>query len=145
MILAKLAIGMCATVAVGTGYLVQDGFVHVSVDEFQKDGTHLHLIVPAMAAPMAIRFVPARHLEHACDQAKEWMPVAKSAIEELRKLPDTDFVTVHSGEEYVHVSKIGGGINVEVSSPEEHVKVWVPLRAIYDATDALQERFNEKQ
>ena len=60
MILAKIALGLCATVAVGTGYLVQDGFVHVGVDEFRPGGTHLHLIVPAMAAPIAAHFAPPR-------------------------------------------------------------------------------------
>jgi len=62
MILAKIALGLCATVAVGTGYLVQDGFVHVGVDEYRADGTHVHLIVPAMAGPIAAYFVPERDL-----------------------------------------------------------------------------------
>lgn len=145
VILAKIAVGMCATVAVGAAYLIQDGFVHVGVDEYREGGTHLHLAVPAMVAPLAIHFVPARHLEEAHERAAEWLPTARIAIEELRKLPDTEFVYVHDSENDVHVSKIGGGINVDVRSPDEHVKVWVPLRAAYDAASALEERFGEKQ
>ena len=145
VILAKIAVGMCATVAVGAAYLVQDGFVHVGVDEYREGGTHLHLAVPAMIAPMAIQFVPARHLEEAREHAAEWLPTARIAIDELRKLPDTEFVRVQDSDCDVRVSKVGGGINVEVQEPDEHVKVWVPLRAAYDAASALRERFGAKQ
>jgi hypothetical protein len=142
MILAKIALGLCATVAVGTGYLVQDGFVHVGVDEFRPGGTHLHLIVPAMAAPIAAHFAPPGHLREMQRQVQPYLPMIREVLKELNKLPDTEFVEVRSGTDHVHVQKAGGGIKVEVETDEEHVNVWVPLRAVYDATSVLQSRFS---
>ena len=141
MILAKLAIGFGATMILGASYMVQDGFVHVGIDEFAPDGTHLHLIVPAVLAPLAATCIPERHLHEVREQAGPYLPLVREAIYELSKLPDSEFVEVKSGDEHVRVAKAGGGIKVEVHSPEENVDVWVPLRAAYDTVWELQSRF----
>jgi hypothetical protein len=142
MILAKIALGLCATVAVGTGYLVQDGFVHVGVDEYRADGTHVHLIVPAMAGPIAAYFVPERDLRGAERDLRPYLPMIREVAKELGKLPDTEFVEVRSGTDHVQIKKAGGGLNIEVESEQEHVRVWVPLRAVYDTATVFQSRFS---
>ena len=145
MILAKLAIGFGATVMFGAACMIQDGFVHVGIDEYTENGTHLHLIVPAVLAPIAATCIPERHLHEVREQAGPYLPMLRQAIYELSKLPDSEFVEVKSGDQHVRVAKAGGGIKVEVHSPEEDVNVWVPLRAAYDTVWELQSRFsNEK-
>lgn len=145
MILAKLAIGAGAVMLVGTTYLVQDGFVHVGIDEFQPDGTHLHLIVPAVLAPIAAEVIPERHLHEVREQAAPYLPMVRAAIQELSKLPDSTLVEVKDAHDHVLITKAGGGLKIEVESPEEHVNVWVPLRAAYDAAGALQLRFGSNE
>lgn len=144
MILAKLAIGAGAMVLVGTTYLIQDGFVHVGVDESAPDGTHLHLIVPAVLAPLAAEVIPERHLREVREQAAQYLPMVRAAIYELSKLPDSTLVEVKDGHDHVLVTKAGGGLKVEVESPEEHVNVWVPLRAAYDTVSSLESRFGSE-
>jgi hypothetical protein len=138
--LGKIALGFLVTAAAATGYIVQDGFVHVSVDEFTKDGTHLHLVVPAQLAPLGAHFVPARHLAEAQHKLHEILPALKLTVAELAKLPDSVLVEVRDADQHVLVSKSGDGLLVEEQSQQEHVKVWVPLRAIYDTADVLQSR-----
>ena len=72
-----------------------------------------------------------------------FLPAIRVAAYELNKLPDVNFVEVKSGDDRTHVtvSKAGGGLKIEVESPEEHVNVWVPLRAAYDTAWSLQSRF----
>lgn len=144
MILAKLAIGFGATMILGATYIVQDGFVHVGVDEFTENGTHLHLVVPAVLAPLAATCIPERHLHQVREQAGPYLPMLRQAIYELSKLPDSDFVEVKDGDQHVRVAKAGGGLKVEVHSPEENVDVWVPLRAAYDTVWELHSRFSNE-
>ena len=143
MILAKIAVGFAATLVVGATYLVQDGFVHVGVDEYREGGTHLHLIVPAMLAPIGAACIPARYLHEVQHDAIPFLPAIRVAAYELNKLPDVTFVEVKDGTDHVTVSKAGDGLNIEVQSPEEHVKVWLPLRAAYDTAWSLQSRFKD--
>lgn len=138
--LGKIALGFLASTVALTGYIVQDGFVHVSVDETSKDGTHLHLVVPAQLATIAAHFAPPKHFEGHQRELRALLPALKLSALELAKLPDSVLVEVRDGNQHVLVSKSGDGLSVEEDSPQEHVKVWVPLRAIYDTADVLQSR-----
>ncbi len=110
-----------------------------------KGGTHLHLIVPAMLAPLAAAYMPERHLHGVSNDVQAFLPALKVAAFELNKLPDVDLVEVRDSRDHVRISKAGNGLKIEVDSPREHVDVWVPLRAAYDAAGTLQSRFeNEK-
>jgi hypothetical protein len=138
--LGKIAMGFLATTVACSAYVLQDGFVHVSVDEFTEHGTHLHLIVPAQLAPLAAHFVPQRHLGGARRDLRTLLPALKLTATELAKLPDSVLVEVRDGEQHVLIAKSGDGISVEEESPQEHVKVWVPLHAIYDTAGVLESR-----
>jgi hypothetical protein len=138
--LGKIALGFLVTTAACSVYVLQDGFVHVSVDEFTKNGTHLHFVVPAQLAPLAAHFAPPRRLAGHQQELRALLPALKLSAEELVKLPDSVLVEVRDNHEHVLVSKSGDGISVEEESPKEHVKVWVPLRAIYDTAGVLQAR-----
>jgi hypothetical protein len=68
------------------------------------------------------------------------LPALKLSASELAKLPDSVLVEVRDADQHVLISKSGDGLSVEEESPQEHVKVWVPLRAIYDTADVLESR-----
>ena len=138
--LAKIAMGFLVVTGMGTAYICQDGFVHVRVEESQKGGENLHLILPAQLGPLAAHLVPLRHLRKAERELRNALPALHITAEELAKLPDTLFVEVRDHEDHVRVSKAGAGLDIDSESPGEHVHVWVPLRAIYDTADALESR-----
>jgi hypothetical protein len=138
--LAKIALGMLVTIAAGTAYLLQDGFVHVTVEEFQKDGTHLHLVVPAALAPLGAHFIPQRKLDGARQRITELLPALRLTAIELEKIPDSVLVEVRDSGEHVRIAKSGDGLDIEEESPREHIHVWVPLRAVYDTANALKSR-----
>jgi hypothetical protein len=140
--LAKIALGMLVTAAAFAAYLLQDGFVHVSVEEFRTNGTHLHLIVPAALAPLGAHLIPQREMARARERLAEWLPTMRLTATELEKLPDSLLVEVREDNQHVRIAKIDGGLDVEEESPREHVHVWVPLRAIYDTADAFLFRFS---
>jgi len=138
--LGKIALSFLVTTAALSGYIMQDGFVHVSVDEAAKNGTHLHLVLPAQLATIAAHFVPPDRLEGHLRELREVLPALQLSAQQLAKLPDSVLVEVRDGQEHVWVSKSGDGLSVEKESPQEHIKVWVPLRTIYDAAGLLESR-----
>jgi len=142
--LGKIGLGLLVAGIAASGYILQDGFVHVSVDESTKAGTHLHLVVPAKLAALGAHFIPARHLEREARKLHDLLPTLELTATELAKLPDSVFVEVRNAEEHVLVSKSGDGLLVEERSRNEHVKVWVPIRAIYDTACVLGSRSDLK-
>jgi hypothetical protein len=138
--LGKIALGLLVTTAACGAYVLQDGFVHVSVDESRKDGTHVHLVVPAQIATLAAHFAPPERFAEHQKELRELLPALKLSAEELAKLPDSVLVEVRDGREHVLISKSGEGLSIVKESPQENVKVWVPLRAIYDTADVLESR-----
>ena len=84
-----------------------------------------------------------RHLHGAREQVQAYLPAIRTAAFELNKLPDAVLVDVHDNQQHVRVSKAGGGLKIEVQSPDEHVDVWVPLRAAYDTASSLESRFRD--
>jgi hypothetical protein len=140
--LAKIALGFVITAGLGTAYILQDGLIRVTVEEYRKDGTNLHLYVPAELAPLAAHFVPGKEFHGKIGEMRKMLPVLQMMSAELAKLPDSVLVEVRDGDEYVRVAKSGSGIEVEEESPREHVHVYVPLRAIYDTAEVVQGRLN---
>jgi hypothetical protein len=140
--LAKLAMGFFLFAAAGTAYVVQDGFVHISVDEAKESGTHLHLVVPASFGIVAARLTPMRQLHNAPAELRKLLPYLQMAAAELAKQPDFVLVEVRDRDEYVRIAKVGNGLDIQEDSPREHVKVWVPLRAVYDTAEVLSSRFS---
>jgi len=55
--------------------------------KYRADGTHVHLIVPAMAGPIAAYFVPERDLRGAERDLRPYLPMIREVAKELGKLP----------------------------------------------------------
>ncbi len=137
---AKIGWGLLGTVLVVGGIVSSEGFVHVSVQQHRPGGTHIWLVAPAMAAPIALRLVPRRPLEQALEKAREWLPAAQAAASELQECPDGPLVEVTDPTEHVKVGKRDGSLVVDVNDPREKVYVAVPLGAIGDSLRVLAER-----
>ena len=90
MLLAKVALGFCGSLALLTVYVFHDGVLQV--DEEHTGGRHVHVWAPAAIVPIALRVVPKRHFEHAAVEMGPWMPTVRALTKELRKFPDAEFV-----------------------------------------------------
>src|SRR5689334_5391642 len=88
MLLAKLALGLCGTVALAGVYTFHEGVMRVDEDHY--GGRHVHVWVPAAIVPMALHVVPGRHLERALEHAGPWLPTLRALTKELKKYPEAE-------------------------------------------------------
>src|SRR5947207_14905605 len=137
MLLAKAALGLGATVVLVGAYTMREGVIRVDVEEYRAGGSHVHLWVPAAAVPMAMHFVPSKHMRHASEQAREALPVLHAIIKGLKKYPDADLVEVADDDQNVRVRTLAGKLQIDVDAPDEKVHVLCPLSALEDATSPL--------
>ena len=139
MLLAKAALGLGSTLVLAGAYTMREGVIRVDVDEYRAGGSHVHLWVPAAAVPMAMHFVPSKHMRHASEQAREALPVLHAIVKELKKYPDADFLEVVDRDQHVRMRMRGGKLQVDVDAPDQKVHVLCPLSAIEDVTSQLEE------
>lgn len=136
MLLAKVALGFCGSLALLTVYVFHDGVLQV--DEEHTGGRHVHVWAPAAIVPIALRVVPKRHFEHAAVEMGPWMPTVRALTKELRKFPDAEFVEVRDSREHVRIATKNGKLMIEVEGRDENVHVACPLAMIEDVTRALE-------
>ncbi len=137
ILLGKIALGMVGAAVAGAGLLCSEGFVDVNVVQRRDSPPHIHVIAPAMLAPIAVRLVPNDKLSHASEQIQPWLPTVREALDGLSDAPDMTLVEVSDPDEYVHVAKYGGDIVVDVANRDETVHVAAPIRAIHSTIEAL--------
>jgi hypothetical protein len=137
ILIGKIALGFAAATFAGVGLLCSEGFVEVNVIEHQPEAHHIFVVAPAMLAPIGMHFVPKRHLEQAARQIQPWMPVIRTALEQLRETRDMTLVEVTDREEHVKVQKDGGSIIVDVVDKDDRVHVSVPIRAVSSTIEEL--------
>ena len=118
-----------AAVMVGGAFVYDMGAVRISVQSKKPDGEHIRLIVPAVAAPIAMQFAPKRELQKAVEEAGPYLPAVRIALEELAKCPDGPLVQVTSPHEKVNIAKEGDALVIDVDDEGETVHVSVPLKA----------------
>ena len=137
LLLGKIALGTIGAMIAGTGLLCSEGFVDVDVIQHRDSPPHVHVIAPALLAPIAIHLVPDKKLARASEQIQPWLPTIRAALDGLRDAPDLTIVEVSNAEEYVQVAKSGGEIVVDVANRDDTVHVSVPIRAIDSSVSAL--------
>jgi hypothetical protein len=140
ILLAKLGVGLVSTVAVGGAMLCSEGFLAVNVHEKQPNGTNIAFMAPAALVPMALEFVPNRHLAKASEKLRPYLPVIDAALPALEDCPDGVLVEVIDPGEHVRVAKESGSIVVDVNDSEDVVHVAVPLRAALSSIHEIAER-----
>jgi len=137
ILLAKIALGMAGVGLAGAGILCSEGIVYVKVIEKQPHGLHLHVVAPAMLAPIAVRLAPQRDLAKVTREIQPYMPVIRAAVDGLRESPDIVFVEVKESGEHVEVAKSGGSIVVDVDGDDDTVHVSTPIRAMLSTVNQL--------
>ena len=140
VLLAKAALGLGGTLVLAGAYTMREGVIRVDVDEFRNGGSHVHMWVPAAAVPMAMHFVPDKSLQHACESAREALPILHALVQELKKYPDADFVEIDDNNQHVRMRTHSGKLQIDVDAPGQKVHVLCPLSTIEDVTVQLQER-----
>ena len=137
ILLGKIALGMMGAAVASAGLICSEGFVDVNVVQHRDSPPHIHVIAPAMLAPIAVRLVPDEKLARASEQIQPWLPAVREALDGLLDAPDMTLVEVSDPDEYVHVAKYGGDIVVDVANGDETVHVSAPIRAIHSTVEAL--------
>ena len=61
---------------------------------------------------------------------KGWMPTAQAAIDALAAQPDFTLVQVDDGNDHVTIRKEGRKLVIEIDSPDERVRVSIPLTTV---------------
>jgi hypothetical protein len=140
ILLAKAALGLGGTLALAGAYTMREGVIRIDVDEYRSGGSHVHLWVPAAAVPMAMHFVPDKNMQHACEHAREALPILHATIKELKKYPNANFVEIDDHNQHVRVRTHDGKLQFDVDAPDEKVHVLCPLSTIEDVTVQLEER-----
>ena len=139
MLLAKAALGLGGTLVLAGAYTMREGVIRIDVDEYRSGGSHVHMWVPAAAVPMAMHFVPSKHMRCASEQAREALPILHALVKELKKYPDADFVEIVDHNQHVRMRMRGGRLQIDVDAPDQKVHVLCPLSAIEDVTSQLEE------
>ncbi len=139
MLLAKAALGLGGTLILAGAYTMREGLIRIDVDEFRSGGSHVHMWVPAAAIPMAMHFVPSKHMRHASEQAREALPILHAFVKELKKYPDAEFVQIDDNDQHVRMRTHQGKLQIDVEAPDQKVHVLCPLSAIEDITSQLEE------
>ncbi|MDE3108462.1 MAG: hypothetical protein KGL02_00850 [Acidobacteriota bacterium] len=137
LLLGKIGLGMAGVALAGAGVLCSEGFVQVNVVEKQPHGASIHIIAPAMLAPIAVRLAPSRAFEEAAGQIQPQLPVIDAALDGLRESEDMVIVQVDTPGEHMQVAKSGGSIIVDVDDPAAIVHVSAPIRAVSSTIDQL--------
>jgi hypothetical protein len=140
MLLAKAALGLGGTLVLAGAYTMREGVIRIDVDEYRSGGSHVHMWVPAAAVPMALHFVPEKPMQHACEHAREALPILHALVKELKKYPDADFVEIDDNSQHVRLRTHSGKLQIDVDAPGQKVHVLCPLSTIEDVTVQLQER-----
>ena len=138
MLLAKLALGFCGTVALAGVYTFREGVMRV--DEDRNDGRHVHVWVPAAIVPMALHVVPSRHLERALEHAGPWLPTLRALTKELKRYPEAELVEVEDANQHVRIRTHQGKLLIDVTEPGETVHVACPLVMMEDIARELEAR-----
>src|SRR5258707_7570367 len=94
LILAKAALGLGATMAMGGLYVFHEGVIRVDVDEHRSGGSHVHFWVPATIVATGMHFMPKDRLNHATQEMRPFLPALREIAKELEKYPNVELVDV---------------------------------------------------
>jgi hypothetical protein len=138
ILLAKAALGLTGTLAVAGAYTFHEGVIRIDVDEYRDGGSHVHLWVPAAVLPMTMHLVPREHLRQAAEHAREFMPIARAIVKELKKYSDVELVEVRDGEQHVQIRTHKGKLQIDVEEPGQNVHLLCPLSTLDDMANQFE-------
>ncbi len=138
LFLAKIALGLSATLAMSAVYVFHEGVISVDVDEHRADGSHIHFWVPATAVSAGMHFVPRRQFAQAAHQAQPYLPAIRELAKELQKYPNAELVDVTDATDHVHLAIVDGKIQIDAVNHEQTVHLRVPIETLIDVSDRLE-------
>jgi hypothetical protein len=140
LILAKVALGLGATMAMAGAYVFHEGVIRVDVDERRPGGSHVHFWAPATVVAAGMHFMPKEQLNRATEEARPFLPVMREAVKELEKYPNVELVDVTDKRDRVRVAMVDGKLRIDaVSEDGDVVHLSVPARVLRDVADELEE------
>ena len=142
LVLAKVALGLGATLAMTTAYVFHEGVIRVDVDEHRPGGSHVHFWVPATTVSAGMRLanlMPQRPLERAAEQMKPHLPMLRVMAKELGKYPNAEFVDVTGDEQHVHIATVNGKLRIDVVDDDQNVHLQVPVETLMDIADRFED------
>jgi hypothetical protein len=122
----------------GAVVIYDAGAVRIRVHEKKPNGENIHLILPAIAVPAALRIAPERDLRRASKDVRPYLPAIKIAAEELAKCSDGPLVQVINPKERVSIVKQGDSLVIDVDSRDETVHVSFPLKMVHSVARRLE-------
>jgi hypothetical protein len=141
LILAKVALGFGATMALAGVYVFHEGVIRVDVDEHRTGGSHVHFWLPATVVSMGMHFVPKDQLNRTTEQVRPFLPAFREVTKELEKYPNVELVDVTDARDHVRVAMEGGKLRIDaVSEDGDVVHLSVPARVLRDVADELEEK-----
>jgi hypothetical protein len=136
-ILAAVALLLLVFVSSAAAATYRAGLVRIHVTEKKPGGENIHLIVPGILLTNALELVPDEQLHDGLRDARPWLPVAAAAARELERYPDATFIEVSSPREHVRIATRNGVLTLNVDSPDETVRLAIPLATLADLTAEL--------
>ena len=117
LILGGVALLFSLGVISAVAYARHQGFITVRVKEGSPGGDDIALSVPAVLLELGLPLIP-----------RENAVLFRTAMRELKDVPDCDLVTVDGSDEHVRIRKVGGDLIVDVHDHGDKVFVSVPVR-----------------
>lgn len=118
------------------------GSIDIDVVEKHGGGSTVGIHMPAAIVPVAVHLMPSFKVDdirtEMGPEARDALRIAAAVIGELERVPDAVLVEVMDDTDIVTVEKRDGGLHIYVDSPDETVRVQVPLRAVRQTLSALQ-------
>jgi hypothetical protein len=132
LILFGLPLLLVAPVAILGASVFRAGTIDFEVHE--RNGCSVEGTVPAAVVPIALRFLPAEVLDDVRGEVRCEAPyaldVARAVVREISRCPDGVFVDVQGRDEIVSIEKREGKIRILVDTPDEVVRISVPLHTV---------------
>jgi hypothetical protein len=128
--LGVLAAGWLVIAIVIWVAIVQSGFVSVAVRSDSIPGGCIQVSIPGAFTWAALPFVPGHVWREVADEARDWLPVTRTALDELAHAPDFVLVNVETTNERVLVEKHGGHLEVRIQEPDVEIRCRVPFGAL---------------
>jgi len=138
MFFTKAIAGMAGTTLLAGALVFHEGVITVNVREKRADGDHVRFFVPATVVSYGMGLAPEEQIRRATRHAHEYLPVARIALQELAKCPDSVLVEVKDRDEHVLIEKRGGRLLVNVDSRSEEVHVGVPIQTVVSVIKELE-------
>jgi len=141
LILAKVALGFGATMAMAGAYVFHEGVIRVDVDEHRAGGSHVHFWVPATVVSAGMHLAPKDEVNRVTEEARPFLPALREVAKELEKYPNVELVNVTDARDHVRVAMVDGKLRIDAVSAEgDVVHVSVPARVLQDVADELEEK-----